>query len=155
MYRLLNCRNCFAVLVLALVMTVSAAIVNAQIVGGELEAKIPFEFTAGSTRLPAGTYLIRPTGEYGAPILELTTVDSKVGVLLETIPAQAKPDQTSELIFDKMGDRYFLREIWAQGTAEGYTLEKPRAERQLEKGGHKAERHRLPAIHHKTRTRKP
>ncbi len=136
--------------VVALTVVLCSIAAWAQLTSGELEAKVPFPFTATNTSLPAGSYFIQAV-EDTVPVLELTNFDARVGVMLQTENAQAKPNQTSELVFDKFGDKYFLREVWVEGSSYGYFLPKPRAEVKLEKSGAKLERHRLSIIHHKNR----
>ena len=45
-----------------------------------------------------------------------------------------QPDQT-KLVFDRVGDQYFLSEIFEEGSNVGVELKKSPSERQLEKEG--------------------
>lgn len=53
---------------------------------------------------------------------------------METATLEKRPDQT-ELIFDRVGDQYFLTEMFEAGNSIGVELPKSRAERKLEKEG--------------------
>jgi len=151
----LHSRSLVAAMVVVAAIAFGAPGLHAQI-AGEIEAKVAFEFNVENTRLPAGDYVIRPVEEPGATILEMVSADGKVGVFITTTEAQAKQmPKTSELVFDKIGNRDFLREIWVDSSQIGYQLEKPKAELRLEKAGSKSVQHRLTVRHHKTSSKKP
>ena len=122
-------------------------IVYAQIVR-ELDCDIPFAFNAGNTRLPAGKYVIVVPDVSETTLLQLQSADGKISVLLETISYQ--PDmlpKTSELVFDRIGKREFLREITVQDRQYGYQLAKSHDEVKLEKQNLKPETHRVTVKH--------
>ncbi len=76
-------------------------------------AKIPFEFRAGGTALPAETYTIRYS-EANPWILTLQGTDgSKHEVRIITRLAQKEtPSLDTYLVFDKVGDVYLFSEFW-------------------------------------------
>ncbi len=114
----------------------------------ELDCNIPFAFAAANTRLPAGAYVIVIPDPSEPLILELQTADGKTGVLLEAISAKPQTlPKTSELVFDRIGKREFLREMWIQDMSYGYQLMKSRAEAKLEKQALKVESHRITVKH--------
>jgi hypothetical protein len=49
------------------------------------------------------------------------------------------------MVFDKIGDKYFLSKIWTTESEYGYQLPKTKAEERLEAGGLKAEHHSITA----------
>jgi hypothetical protein len=51
------------------------------------------------------------------------------------------------LVFDKVGDREFLSQIWVDGSSDGYQVEKSRIQLKLEKSGAKPQSHRATATH--------
>jgi hypothetical protein len=72
-----------------------------------LKANIPFDFTVGNTRMPAGEYTITsPIQE----VLDLRTAGRSASVVSSESYAESKSG--SELVFDKYGDQYFLHEVF-------------------------------------------
>jgi hypothetical protein len=90
------------------------------------EVTIPFAFQVSTATLPAGTYrvvsessnLIRVQG-HGATGAFVITHDA--------MKATA-PDHGS-LVFDRYGDKYYLRQIWTAGERNGLECPKTRAEK--------------------------
>ena len=96
-------------------------------------ASIPFEFTAGNRILPAGDYTIsRPENTPGMMLIRSEDRHAAVFFGVENTYSLQIPRQT-ELVFNEVGDRYFLSQIWVAGENLGRELPKPRAERELER----------------------
>jgi hypothetical protein len=96
---------------------------------GELRATVPFDFVVNHTTLPAGEYLIEPTGSMGQT---LVIRGPKSVMLVNANHAVAnKPMDRSKLVFQCYGDRYFLSQIWTEGSAQGRALPKSRAESEI------------------------
>ena len=73
----------------------------------KLRATIPFDFTAGENKLPAGTYTIEHVGQ--AILLRCPQKDKSVFVVLTSTDEISKnPDS---VIFNKYGAQYFLSEV--------------------------------------------
>jgi len=73
-----------------------------------VKANVPFDFTVGNAHVPAGTYTITSTG---APsMVELRSDSGKVHIFGSAYNSGKQSDR-GKLVFDKYGDRYFLREI--------------------------------------------
>ncbi len=83
-----------------------------------VQATIPFEFRAGNKVLPAGTYTIA-TGTDNLIVITNHDQPAVVTVALR----DGRDSRKQELVFDKYGDRYFLREILCQSA--GMNLELP------------------------------
>lgn len=114
----------------------------------DLEANIPFKFMVGGTRLPAGQYMIKRVDDADPNELEMRSADDHVSVIFLTETAQTnQTPNKSELVFDRIGDRYFLRQIWSEGDNIGEQLPASRMEKKLEMGGAKADSHRVMAKH--------
>ena len=88
-----------------------------------LRAKIPFQFTAGSKVLPAGEYEFRydaaskamaVKGGANGPSATLL-VRTRLAAAMHTTPAD------SHIVFDKVGDKHFLSEVWIPGV-DGFLL---------------------------------
>jgi hypothetical protein len=140
-------KNRFNVLLLAAaaVLVLAAISAHAQLTG-TIEANVPFTFTAGSAKLPAGSYTIRVLDINDPHVLEIADTNRKVEILVnaEAATGDLAPTRT-ELEFDKIGNREFLSKIWLRGERDGYQLEKSRMQMKLEKDGAKPQSHRVPA----------
>jgi hypothetical protein len=101
--------------------------------GDGVEAKVPFDFVAGKKLLPAGEYTIKRGIEDQRDFLLIRGVDNQQAVFLfaEDTRANETPKET-DLIFNKVGDEYFLSQVWVAGQDIGREIPKPRAERKLE-----------------------
>jgi hypothetical protein len=86
----------------------SFAVTGAVAQGVALKADIPFAFTAGNTSLPAGTYTI------SEPASRLVLLRGQNGAYKE-ITTTRSGDEAKKghdvLVFDKVGEQYFLRHI--------------------------------------------
>ena len=132
-------RNIFgALMTLIVACTIAVPAVHAQKM---LTADVPFAFTVGSNQLPAGAYDVAQVGDR-ATVIE--TKDGNTKVL--GIYAYAGPSKAGEtkLVFDKIGDHYFLREIWTSSRGQGLAVPKSKLEKEImasnrESGGDGAE----------------
>src|SRR6266446_1016384 len=123
---------------------------NAQIDSvPQIEANVPFAFTVGDTRLPAGKYNIKALDENAPSVLVISSLDGRTSVAFDTENATTRSDRaatTTELVFDKVGDRYFLSQVWVSGSNSGSELAKSRSQKKLEGSGSKAERQSVAAL---------
>src|SRR5258705_6547634 len=137
-------------LTLCLLAVGGGVVANAQVDSvSQLEANVPFAFTVGDTRLPAGKYNIRTLDENTPSVLEISSVDGRTSVAFDTENATTRSDKvakTTELIFDKVGDRYFLSQVWVSGSSSGSELAKSKLQKRLEGSGSKAERQSVVAL---------
>jgi hypothetical protein len=108
---------------------------HAQVVD-TIEADIPFSFTVRDTTLPAGRYTVERVYTIDPNVMENRSSDahSTAFVIVENAEI-AKAPESAELIFDRVGDQYFLWEIFEGGSNTGVALPKSHAERELEEGG--------------------
>jgi hypothetical protein len=121
--------------VTTMVLAASAAPARAQVID-ELDANIPFEFTVRNTTLPAGNYVIKRSGLPAGQVMEIRTADDRKAVFFMTISAQLPNEpRKSELLFDRVGDRYFLSKIFEVGSRLGVELPRSHQERRLEHEG--------------------
>ena len=83
-----------------------------------VQATIPFEFAAGNKVLPAGTYTIATRST------NMIIISNHDQPAVETA-ALRDPNESKKqvLVFDRLGDRYFLSEIRCQSS--GMSLELP------------------------------
>jgi hypothetical protein len=73
-------------------------------------ATVPFEFTAGDVHLPAGTYEVAQLTNLG--VVSIASTDRRHFVFLLTnamSPEKAGPEP--ELVFERVGENYFLERV--------------------------------------------
>jgi len=134
---------------LCLVAGLGATLTNGQIrSNATIRANIPYSFVVNNTTLPAGTYVITVLDPYASDlsVLEIRSANSKTAVLFETDPVTVPglAPQT-ELVFDKIGDTYFLSRVFLKGNEGGNQLLKSKRQRDLEENGPIAESHSIAA----------
>jgi len=92
---------------------------------------VPFDFTAGDAKLPAGEYTVGKSSS-DSPVLKIARADGSDAVLVPSIATQSNgPQSESKLVFHKYGDRYFLAQVWSAGSARGRQLMKSDAEKEI------------------------
>jgi hypothetical protein len=136
---------------LSFLLMMGGATAYAQVTG-EVVATVPFAFTVENTTLPAGTYVISSPVASDASLIEIHQENGVLSVLALTEsvdPAQQASVPKTELVFDRIGDRDFLRQVWEEGNAQGDEILKSKQQTKLEQSGGKAQRHRLAAKHRK------
>ena len=98
------------------------AVVSAYGQTESLKATIPFQFTAGSKVYPAGEYTFTPsTGQETFTITGPANVSTVVPVITRLGGAIHTTPQDAHVVFDQLGDTYFLSEIWIPW-GDGYLL---------------------------------
>jgi hypothetical protein len=87
----------------------------------QLDFTTSFAFTVGNTTVPAGRYTITPV-EDDPWVLELK--GGRTSVLFETQSATPKEvPSKDEIVFQRYGDQYVLKNIWSEGSGAGYVTE--------------------------------
>jgi len=121
-------RNMFGALmafIVACTIVVPAVHAQSSIV---TKADVPFAFTVGSNQMPAGAIEVRELG-YRATLIQ--TKDRSAHVL--GIYPYAGPNKKGDnkLVFHKVGDRYFLAEIWTTSEDAGLLVPKSAMEKEM------------------------
>jgi hypothetical protein len=138
-------RNSVKLLLTLCILTVGGgSIANAQI-GAEshIQADVPFSFVVGNSTLPAGTYEVRRLDDANPNLLEISSPTERRSVIFNTENAQTRDGQvmnTTELVFDRVGDQYFLSQVWEDGSISGNELPKSRMEKRLADSGYRSEK---------------
>jgi hypothetical protein len=131
-------------------LTIFAGNAHAQIVG-DLDVNVPFQFHAGNTKLPAGQYRIHVLDDSDLSVMEITSTDGSISALFQVQQSDANSaPATSELIFNKYGNRYFLTKLFDEGNPSGSQVIESRYEKQVSKAAVDAQEH-VPAHHHMQR----
>lgn len=103
----------FMTFVLGLGMTASAQ-------GQVLKADIPFEFTVGKTKLPAGEYMIILPQSGDAATVKFKGKDGNSFAMAMTNWVNSKKSGFQDgLTFIKSGDKYFLYQVHVPGSELG------------------------------------
>jgi hypothetical protein len=98
-------RNLFGILTtLTLALLISVPL-SAQTIA---KATVPFDFTVGQTRMPAGTYEISPLS-HAILIRDSKTAKSILSLFNSEEPSRG--DSTPKLVFHRYGDKYFLSQV--------------------------------------------
>ena len=143
-------------LIVCLLTGIGGLTANAQIyTDTTVEADIPFAFIVGTTTLPAGKYTIRTLDDTSLNLLEIRSSNGRTAAAFETQNkvAERTPRQT-EVVFNKIGDQYFLSQIWVEGTDTGVQAEQSKIEKRLEANGPTSERHTIAARHRSSKSAK-
>ena len=91
-------------------------------------AYVPFEFTVGNETLPAGRYDVSQITTGGRTVSVRNRQNGESAVRLTSLLKQYEPAKRSVLVFNKIGDSYFLSEVWLGGETDGRQLLKSKAE---------------------------
>jgi hypothetical protein len=119
-------RNMFgALMTLIVAFAVATPMVHAQTI---MTANVPFAFSVGQQQLPAGAYAVREVGS--ATLIENKGGNEKALALYQSA-GPSKADET-KLVFHKVGDHYFLTQIWTSTRGEGRALPESKLEKEME-----------------------
>lgn len=93
---------------------------------GKVSVKIPFEFTAGSSTMPAGTY---DFSEDRSGVVYISSIDAHRSIVLLTSPDAGGPAREQPSVkFDKLNGQYTLTEVNMMGEPSHHVIhldEKP------------------------------
>jgi hypothetical protein len=101
----------------------------------KVAATIPFTFVAGDHAYPAGDYLFSNSGV----VLQITNPERHSDMVLSQSCEKLLPSSDTKVVFQRMGDYYFLQQIWVAGQSRGRELPKPKAETRLAQNHEKSE----------------
>jgi hypothetical protein len=127
--KLINCG-----LLIAMVAMMVGQSAKAQSLVYGLRINIPFDFSVGNKKLPAGRYSVNrvlPNG--GDQLIEISNLEGKASTYRTTMPVTTvRPKDKSTLVFHRYGDQYFLFQVWPAGASTGLTWPQSRSERDLQ-----------------------
>ena len=98
---------------------------------------IPFPFSAGGVHLPAGQYRISHPGDPYFVLIEKD--DGSARALVYVQPSGVNSSESSKLVFNKYGNRYFLSQLWTEPDQRVHQCAKDRQEKELMAQAQKAE----------------
>lgn len=115
-----------------------------------VQANVPHSFIVKDKTLPAGKYTVKRLSDTQPNVLEIRSDNGRNAVTFEAETAQANQIiSKAELVFNKVGDQYFLSKILTPDSSFGYQVPKTKAEESLEGSGMKTEHHSIFAKMHK------
>jgi hypothetical protein len=97
----------------------------------EVRANVPFDFVVNKTTLPSGSYQILKVGA-GDNTIVIRGMNIKAVKMVGTIPDQAnQASGKTKLVFHRYGNRYFLSQIWVEGSDRVRNLPKTELESEV------------------------
>lgn len=97
-------------------------------------AKVPFDFIVGEKTIPAGKCVVNTVAGYSEaePILMISNSAAKANLFAGASSDEGRSaNKTYNLVFNKEGNRYFLRGIMVAGSRVTYELPETRMEKEL------------------------
>jgi hypothetical protein len=91
------------------------------------EVTIPFSFQTPTQTLPAGKYRIDRESDH---LIRLEGPSNSGGFVVTYDTTKVNAPQHGYLLFDRYGDKYYLRQIWTAGNNAGMECPKSRAEKE-------------------------
>ena len=118
---------------LLVVLAMVPAVASAQSLAGSIRANIPFDFTVGDKKLPAGVYsIVRAQQSSGDVVLAISSADRHLNTFqLTNAVMTLDPKRKETLVFHRYGDEYFLSQLWVAGATTGRVFHESRGERAL------------------------
>jgi hypothetical protein len=104
-----------------------------------VKADVPFDFVVGDRAYPAGEYTIKSMSDNGIPVRIDSTQEGAMGIALSNACVGSGPANSTKLVFHRLGDHYFLYQIWTEGNSAGREFAKSKAEVQVAKNYDKPE----------------
>jgi hypothetical protein len=116
-------------LFVALVGLVFASALYSQAVN--IRAQVPFRFMVGDQPYPAGEYVVQTL----VSDTNLTYIgnrnEPKSAMTLPHAIGSGTPAKSTVLVFHRIGNRYFLYQVWAEGSSVGLEFRQSSAEKEL------------------------
>ena len=112
---------------MTLIVAFSIAVPAVQAQQTIMSANVPFAFNIGNKQLPAGAYAVREM-DRATLIQSKDGENSVLGIYNYAGPSKA--DET-KLVFHKVGDHYFLAQIWTSVRDEGLSVPECKLEKEL------------------------
>jgi hypothetical protein len=122
----------FALTVLLLATAAQAQTTN-------VKAKIPFHFVVGNQTYSAGEYTVRSMSQSSSAIRIDNADESEKGITLANVCRSASAADATTLVFQRLGDNYFLYQVWTDGSNTGREFPMTKTQVQLAKNDSKPE----------------
>jgi hypothetical protein len=124
-------------ILLALTVLLLAAAAQAQTTN--VKASIPFDFVVGDHAYSAGEYTVKSISQ-SSPAIRIDNADeSEKGIALANACEKLQPATQTTLVFQRLGNNYFLYQIWTEGNSAGREFRMSKTQVQLAKNYGKPE----------------
>ena len=121
-----NLITILSLLVMSLMFNVAGVYAHSYV-----KADVPFAFNVGTAQLSAGTYEIKALSQSPNVIM---IRNPETGAATLSIARSEGPRNTeSKLVFDRIGNQYFLTEVWKDSDAGGMIVPTSKHEEELKK----------------------
>ena len=104
-----------------------------------VKASIPFDFVVGDHAYSAGEYTVKSLSQSSAAIRIDSADESEKGMTLSNACQKAQPATQTTLVFRRLGDNYFLYQVWMERNPLGREFPMSKAQVQLAKNNSKPE----------------
>ena len=122
-----------------LALTVLLLATAAQAQTTNVKASIPFDFVVGDHAYSAGEYTVKSIA-IDSPAIRVDNADeSEKGITLSDACSSGRPATGTKLVFQRLGNNYFLYQVWTAGNSLGREFRKSTAQVQLAKNYSKPE----------------
>jgi hypothetical protein len=122
-----------------LALTVLLLATAAQAQTTNVKAGIPFDFVVGDHAYTAGEYTVKSMSQGSSAIRIDNADESEKGITLSNACQKGQPATQTTLVFQRLGNNYFLYQIWTEGNSLGRQLRVSKKEAQLAKNDTKPE----------------
>jgi hypothetical protein len=122
-----------------LALTVLLLATAAQAQTTNVKASIPFDFVVGDHAYSAGDYTVKSIAIGSAAIRIDNADESEKGITLSNACERLHPANGTTLVFQRLGNNYFLYQIWTDGNSLGREFRMSKREVQLAKNDSKPE----------------
>jgi hypothetical protein len=116
-------------LIAAVLTLASTSTLNAQTPSRQARINVPFSFEVGTQHFAPGTYTL---GMVNDITLNVRGTANAAFASMKSA-SNSKPVATGKVVFAKVGDRLFLREVWSSGALEHLVAYETKAEKQAQK----------------------
>jgi len=125
-----------SILFAATVLLVASA---AQAQQTNVSANVPFDFVVGNQAYTAGEYNLKSMLDSGVVIRVNNLDESTSGIVMSNNCSANAPAASTKLVFHRLGDHYFLYQIWQEGSSSGRQFGVSKTEVQLAQNHEKPE----------------
>jgi hypothetical protein len=122
-----------------LALTVLLLATAAQAQTTNVKASVPFDFVVGDHAYTAGEYTVKSISQSSSAIRIDNADDSEQGITLSNACQKGQPATRTTLVFQRLGNNYFLYQIWTEGNSLGRQFRVSKKEAQLAKNYSKPE----------------
>jgi hypothetical protein len=118
-------KTLWMVIAIAALMSVSAIAEDAI----AIKANVPFDFMVGNQRVPAGEYTFAQNGS--SSMIQISSWDTRTALRVLRHPAGINTTGSPyALVFNKYGNRCFLKQVWTGNGVMGVQLPTSRTEKE-------------------------